>query len=54
MKTQEMKNYEAIKNVHMTEIIKMRKQNLALDVIIAAEAGVIIVLTTILATMIFN
>ena len=54
MKTQEMKNYEAIKNVHMDEIIKMKRQNLALEIFIASQVGVIIVLSTVLVTMIFN
>ena len=54
MKTQIEKNYESIKNVHMSEIIRMKKENFILEIFIASQVGVIIVLSTVLATMIFN
>jgi hypothetical protein len=52
-KTNHWANYYEIKNIHMDEIEKVKKQNRALELFIASQVGVIIVLATILATMIF-
>ena len=43
----------SVKEIHMDEINRLKKRNLTLDIIIAAQVGAIIVLTTILLTMVF-